>query len=148
MIANAAGIESTANAMSAATIAARQRKIGVAWRLPSIVVEPVAAVVVGRDREELAHAAHDQVLVRVDVLVDALQDPVGEDQQQDAEDVDDEVELLDQRDAAEDRQAAQHERRHDAPEQQPRAVLLGDPEVRNSSRKTNRLSSDSERSMK
>ena len=31
--------------------------------------------------------------------------------------------LLDQLDAAEDREAAQHERQHDAPEQQPRAVL-------------------------
>ena len=38
VIAKAAGIESTANAMSAATIAARQTKIGVACRLPSIFV--------------------------------------------------------------------------------------------------------------
>ena len=36
VIAKAAGIESTANAMSAATIAARQRNIGVTWRRPSI----------------------------------------------------------------------------------------------------------------
>ena len=38
VIPNAAGIESTANAMSAATIAARHTKIGVACRFPSIFV--------------------------------------------------------------------------------------------------------------
>ncbi len=130
MIANAAGIESTAKAMSAATIAARQRNSGVAWRRPVDPHEPVLAVVLARDREDAAHPAHDEVLVRVDVLLDALEDPVGEHEQQHAEHVDDEVELLDQRDAAEDRQAAQHERGDDAPEQQPRAELLGHAEVR------------------
>ena len=44
--------------------------------------------------------------------------------------------------------AAEGQGGHDAPEQQPRAVLLGTSKYGNSRMKTNRLSSDNERSMK
>ena len=111
VIANAAGIESTANAMSAATIAARQRNSGVTCSAAVLAHEPVPLAEAVGDREDLAHAAHDEVLVRVDVLADAPVDPVGEHEQQHAEHVEDEVELLDERDAAEDRQAAQRRAR-------------------------------------
>ena len=53
VIANAAGIESTANAMSAATIAARQTKIGVAQRRPSCLTNqrlPWNSLVTGKNR--------------------------------------------------------------------------------------------------
>ena len=39
------------------------------------------------------------------------------------------MELLEQRGAGQDRRAAQDQRRDDPPEQQPRALPLGDPEV-------------------
>ena len=92
--------------------------------------EPVPGAEAVGDREDLAHAAHDEVAIGVDVLPHALVDPVGEHEQQDAEYVEHGVDLLDERRAAEDRQAAQDERGHDAPEQQPRAVLVGHAEVR------------------
>ncbi len=91
--------------------------------------EPVPLAEAVGDREDLAHAAHDEVAVGVDVLPHALVDPVGEHEQQHAEHVEHEVELLDQRSAAEDRQAAQHERGDDPPEDQARPVLMRDAEV-------------------
>ena len=63
--------------MSANTIAARHRSSGVAYRRPPRARTTAAVVVVG-DGEQLAHAAHEQVLRRVDLLVDAPEDPVGE----------------------------------------------------------------------
>jgi hypothetical protein len=86
-------------------------------------------VVLAGDREEAPDRADGEVLVRVDVLGDALEDPVGQQDQQRAEDVDDELELLEEREAAEDRQAAQDEREDDAEEQQPRPQLDGHAEV-------------------
>jgi hypothetical protein len=92
--------------------------------------EPVTLAEAVRDREDLAHAAHDEVLVGVDVLADALVDPVGEHEQQHAEQIQHDMKLLDQRRAAEDRQPAQHQRGDDAPEQEVRAMLVGHAEVR------------------
>ena len=91
---------------------------------------PVALPEARRDGKQSAHASHEEVAVGVHVLVDSAQDPVGEDEQPRAEHVDDEVEAIEQRDAAEDGEAAEHERRDDAPEELRRAVLRGHREVR------------------
>src|SRR5204862_302125 len=57
-------------------------------------------------------------------------DPVGEHEQQHPEHVEDRVETVDERGAAEDREAAQCERGDDPPEQQPPAQPLRHAEVR------------------
>jgi hypothetical protein len=89
----------------------------------------VALAKAARDREHLADGPHHEVPVGVDVLLDAAQDPVRQEQQCGTEDVDDEGELLDQCRPAEDRQAAQHERGDDAPEEHARSILHRDAEV-------------------
>ena len=54
----------------------------------------------------------------------------GRVEQERAEDVEDPVEALDQRDAGEDEDRPQHERAEDAPEQHPELVLPGHGEER------------------
>ena len=90
----------------------------------------VALVKLARDREHLPDPAHHQVVVGIDVLRHPAPDPVGEQDEPGAEQVDHEVEVVDQLGAGDDEHAAHGQRGHDPPEQQPRAPLVGHPEVR------------------
>jgi hypothetical protein len=92
--------------------------------------EPVAAVELARHRVEPPHQADHEVAVRIDVFLHPLEDAVGEHDQRRTEWIDHEVELLDQRAAGKDEDAAHDQRRDDAPVQEPGPALVGNAEVR------------------
>ena len=80
---------------------------------------------------EAPHQAHRDVLVVVDLLgLVVAGDLPRRVEQEHAEHVEDPVEALDQLDAGEDEDGAQHERAEDAPEQHAELVLLGHGEER------------------
>ena len=104
VIANAAGIESTANAMSAVDHPG-ERQDHRRGHAPAVLArEEARAVVVLAHGQHPAHERAVRPCAGVDVLVRAAQDPPGEHQQRRAQHVDDPVEALDQLDAHEDRQ--------------------------------------------
>ena len=79
-----------------------------------------------RRRHQPSHRPHGDVLVVVDDLgLVVVGDLPGGVEQEGAEDVEDPVELLDQRGAGDDEPGPQHERTEDAPEQHPELVLAG-----------------------
>ena len=78
VIANAAGIESTAKAMSAATIAASASRSGVAAGARGVGEEALALVVLAH-RHHAPHQPHHGVLPGVDLLAHPAQDPPGQD---------------------------------------------------------------------
>src|SRR5918997_878981 len=93
------------------------------------VDEPPAAVIARLDGIDAAHEPDERVALGVEAALDAAKHPVGEPQQRHPEGVEQDLELVDERDAPEDGQTAHDESGRDPPEEQPGAVLAGHAEV-------------------
>ena len=127
---NTAGIESTANTTSVASMTTSTISSGVAKSLPSWRVKKCVPTYSGVTRTKRRNSAQHRVLLRVRLLVAAAhQAHRGEDQER-AEDVHDEVEVREQRGADGDEEAARDQRADDSPEQHAVLQVRGHREVR------------------
>ena len=144
--ANAAVIESTAKAMPAATMPTSASSSGVASRRPSACVKKCGPWNPPRWEDLAQCARRSSCPGRRSRRRRA--GPVGEEQEQHTERVDEDVEALDQLDAHEDREAAHHEREDDAPEQEDRPVLVGHAEVREDQQEDEEVVEQSDRSIR
>ncbi len=123
--ASTAGIESTANSRSVVSTTISTRASGVAYRKRAAAHEKRAALVVLGHAEDLRKHAQQRVLLRMNVgavLPQQLDAAVNQDC---AEDVDDPVKAVQQRDAGGDEDGAHDQRADHAPEQHPRWYSCG-----------------------
>ena len=143
LTARTAGTESTANTTSVASMSTSTANSGVATRLAFRRVNsfwPSYSSVVGTI---LRTSAHRDVVVVVDLLVLVVAGDLHRGVEQErAEDVQHPLEVLDQRDAGEDEDGAQHEGAEDAPEEHPELVLAGTAKNEKITAQTNTLSID------
>ena len=97
--------------------------------LAVLLGEQLLAVVLARRRHDPAHGLEHRVVLGMDLLVVVPQQADRREDQEAAEHEEHPLEPLDQRDAGEDEDDAEHERPEDAPEEHPELVLPWHGEV-------------------